>query len=138
MVLALYLGLLALLALFTAYTRNYQRTVVDLDQALQANGRVVPPAQGMRTILVVALWPSAVAVGLAFLAWWKAVALVVGSFVLLTPVLGSLTPRPMSAHFLVRLQAHLRRRLADDDEDRAELERISGELARLISRPPSA
>jgi hypothetical protein len=138
MVLTLYLGLLALLALFTAYTRNYQRTAVELDQSLGAGGRLIPPAQTVRTMLVVGLWPLSLLLGLAFIAWWKAVGLVVGSYVLLTPVLGSFTPRPMSAHFLVGLQGYLDWRRAAAPEDRAELERISGELARLISRTPSA
>jgi ABC-type transport system involved in cytochrome bd biosynthesis fused ATPase/permease subunit len=133
MTLVLYLGLLALLALLTAYTRNYQRTVVDLDQSLDAGGRLIPPMQPIRTMLVAGLWPLALLIGLAFIAWWKAVVLVVGSFVLLTPVLGSFTPRPMSRHFLNRVEDHLRRRIAEHPAERADLERLARQLERKIS-----
>ena len=137
MVLLLYLVLLGSIAVFTAYTRNYQRTVIEVDRALDAGGRLVPPSQVVRTMIVASLWPAAFLIGLAFVAWWKAVAMVVGSYVLLTPLLGSFTPRPMSGHFLSRLRLHLGQRIDTALEDRAELERIDRDLARLISRPPS-
>lgn len=138
MLLVLYLALLVLLALFTAYTRNYQRTVVDLDQALDAGGRVVPPLQVLRTVLIVVLWPAAFILGLLFVSWWKSVMLVVGSFVLLTPVMGSFTPRAMSPHFLKRVRDHVQRRLAEGRDDPAELRRIAGRLEAMLSTPPSA
>lgn len=138
MLLVLYLGLLALLALLTAYTRNYQRTIVELDQALQAAGRLVPPLQVLRTILIVTLWPAAFILGVLFVAWWKAVVLVVGSFLLLTPVMGSFTPRPMSPHFLRRLRGDVERRIADGPGDPVELRRIADRIAEMLEAPPSA
>lgn len=137
MVLVLYLGLLALLALLTAYTRNYQRTVVELDRALDAGGRLTSPMQTLRTVVVATAWPGAILVGLGFVGWWKAVALVVGAFALLTPLLGSFTPRPGSDHFLDRLEAELRRRMErEPPAERAELERIARGLAERLSRAP--
>jgi hypothetical protein len=132
MVFVLFLGLLVLLALLTAYTRNYQRTVLDLDQALESGGRVVPRLQTARTIAVALGWPLVLGIGLMFVAWWKAVALVVGSFLLMVPVIGSLTPRPSSRHFVERIRADLERRLALGDPD-PELRRLSFELEQRIS-----
>lgn len=133
MVLVLFLGLLVLLALLTAYTRNYQRTVVDLDQALGSGGRIVPRLQVARTIAVAMAWPLGLVIGLMFIAWWKVVALVLASFVLLVPVMGSLTPRPSSRHFVARIRGDLWRRIARGDPDPAELDRLASELDRRLS-----
>lgn len=138
MLLALYLGLLALIALLTAYTRNYQRTVVELDQELQADGRLVSPLQVVRTLLIVILWPAAFVFGLLFVAWWKAVALVVGAFLVLTPVMGSFTPRPRSEHFLKRVRDDVERRIAEEPGDPVELRRLAQGLAEKLDAPPSA
>lgn len=133
MVLVLYIGMLVLLALLTAYTRNFQRTVVDLDQALASGGRIVPRLQAVRTLAVVVGWPLGLAIGLMFIAWWKAVALVVVSFLLLVPVMGSLTPRPTSRHFVERIRRDLERRIARGHNDPEELRRLSAELDRRLS-----
>lgn len=130
--LILYLLLLAALAAFTAHTRSFQRTVVMLDEAVgsAAGVAITPRAQGLATAMVLVLWPLALGLGLLFVAWWKAVALVVGAFVLLVPVLGSLTPRPMSEPHLRRIRADLARRIADGGPEaphlRAVLERLDG------------
>lgn len=109
----LWLFLLALggLAALTAYTRNFQRTVVALAERAdeEALGIVTPRWQWARTGLVVTLWPLAFLFGLAFIGWWKVVALVVGAFLLLVPLAGSFTPRPMAPHYLAMIRRHLLR-----------------------------
>jgi hypothetical protein len=131
--LALYLLLLGALALFTAYTRNFQRTIValgaELDRGLGAS--VAPQAQTWRTLAVLLAWPLAAGVALLFVTWWKAVALVVGAFLLLVPVLGALTPRAVSAHYLGRIRADLERRRAAGGADAERLGRILRHLDRL-------
>ena len=111
--LLLYLILLGALALLTAYTRNFQRTVVELGSQLdeRAAVRLMPGGQRFRTMAVLAGWPVAVGLGMLFVAWWKAVALVVAAFALLVPLLGAFTPRPGSAHYIARLRDDLRRRI---------------------------
>jgi hypothetical protein len=117
--LVLYLLLLGAVALLTAYTRNFQRTVVTLAAELDsAHGPVLTPRrQLLRTLAVLLAWPAAFGIGLVFFAWWKATALVVGAFLLLVPALGTLTPRALSAHYLDALRADLARRLAAGGED---------------------
>jgi hypothetical protein len=83
---------------------------------------------------VAASWPVAFGIGLLFIAWWKAVALVVGSFLLLVPVLGSLTPRSMSLHYLRRIRADLEHRIATGEGDREQLRGVRKRLDELISR----
>jgi len=134
--LLLYLLLLGALALLTAYTRNFQRTIVALGSTLDqgAGAAVTPRRQLLRTLAVAASWPLAFGLGLLFIAWWKAVALVVGSFVLLVPVLGSLTPRSMSAHYLRRIRADLEHRLASGEGDREQLRTALEHLDGMITR----
>lgn len=134
--LLLYLLLLGALALLTAYTRNFQRTIVTLGSALDqgAGSAVTPRRQLLRTAAVAASWPAAFGIGLLFIAWWKAVALVVGSFLLLVPVLGSLTPRAMSPHYLQRIRTDLEHRIASGEGDREQLRTILERLDGVISR----
>jgi hypothetical protein len=131
--LVLYLLLLGGVALFTAYTRNFQRTVVTLAGELGGTQGplVTPRRQLLRTLAVLLVWPAAVGVGIAFFAWWKAIGLVVAAFLLLVPALGALTPRAMSAHYLEAIRADLEQRLAAGGTDAAELRQI---LARLAQR----
>ena len=134
--LVLYVLMLAAIALFTAYTRNFQRTVVALVTELgSASGPLVTPrAQQLRTLAVLLVWPAAVGVGIAFFAWWKAMALVVGAFLILVPGLGALTPRAMSAHYLEAIRSDLERRLAAGAADAAELRQILARLERRGAR----
>lgn len=130
--LVLYILVLAALAWFTAYTRNFQRTVVSLGGADEAGGaRLMPARQRLRTMAVLAAWPSAIALGLLFVAWWKAVALVVGAFLVLVPLLGSFTPRAGSAPYVRQIRADLARRIADGGRDTLELRQILERLDRL-------
>jgi hypothetical protein len=137
--LVLYILLLGALALFTAYTRNFQRTIVaigtGLDSALAA--AAAPRVQHLRTLAVLLAWPAAVGLGMLFVAWWKAVALVVGAFLVLVPVLGALTPSAMSAHYVRAIRADLERRLAQGGPDALQLRPLLEHLDRL-SGPPSA
>lgn len=134
--LLLYLVLLGALAAFTAYTRNFQRTIVALGSELQhgAGTAVTPRWQLLRTLAVAASWPVAFGIGLLFIAWWKAVALVVGAFLLLVPVLGSFTPRSMSPHYLFRIRTELEHRLAAGEGDREQLEGALERLDGMITR----
>jgi len=133
-----YLLLLAVLALFTAYTRNFQRSVVTLGDRIDptAGAQLMPEGQRLRTMALLAAWPGAIGLGMLFVAWWKAVALVVGAFVVLVPLLGALTPRPGSAHYVVRIRDDLRDRIAKGGRDARDLRRL---LERLegISGPPT-
>jgi hypothetical protein len=137
--LVLYVLLLGALALFTAYTRNFQRTIValgaELDSGLGAS--VAPQAQNWRTLAVLLAWPAATGVALLFVTWWKAVALVVGAFILLVPALGTLTPRAVSAHYVRRIRADLERRRAAGGADAEQLGRVLRQLDRLTG-PRSA
>jgi hypothetical protein len=127
--LLLYLLLLAALALVTAYTRNFQRTLVAVGGEIEDGAApLTPRAQWLRTALLVFGWPAAFGLGVTFIAWWKTVALVVGAFALLVPVLGSLTPRSGSAHYLGRIKADLARRIAAQPRDAARLRQA---LARI-------
>jgi hypothetical protein len=132
--LVLYLLLLAALALVTAYTRNFQRTLVAVGGEIEDGpATLTPRAQWLRTGAIVLGWPAAFALGVVFIAWWKTVALVVGAFALLVPVLGSLTPRSGSTHYLDRIKADLARRISARPRDAARLRQV---LARVeqISR----
>jgi hypothetical protein len=133
--LVLYILVLAALAWFTAYTRNFQRTVVTLGGAADAAGgaRLIPARQRFRTMAVLAAWPGAVALGLLFVAWWKAVALAVGAFLVLVPVIGSFTPRAGSAHYVRQIRADLERRIARGGRDAPELREILERLDRLTT-----
>ena len=131
--LVLYLLLLGALALFTAYTRNFQRTLVALEGEVEAGAgaHLVPQAQRMRTIGLLAGWPIALGLGVLFVTWWKAVALVLGAFALLVPVLGVLTPRPRSDHYVARIRADLRRRVARGGRDAGQLSELLDRLDRI-------
>ena len=134
--LALYVVLLGAIAAFTAYTRNFQRTVVALAAALgSSHGALLTPrAQLLRTFALLLAWPAALGLGMAFIAWWKAMALVVGAFLLLVPTLGALTPRAMSTHYLAAIRADLARRLAAGSADDAALREVLAGLDRLSAR----
>ena len=136
--LALYAAALGALALFTAYTRNFQGTVAGIARRCAADAAdvVAPRAQGLRTLALVALWPAALFLGLAFFQWWKAVLLPVVAFTLLVPLLGALlTPRAMSGHYVAAIRADLEQRLACG---RGDAERLRGVLRALdrLDRPP--
>ena len=128
--LVLYLLLLAALALLTAYTRNFQRTILTLAGEVEgvSSALLTPRGQWLLTGLLLLGWPAVLALGFAFIAWWKTVALVVGAFVVLVPALGSLTPRAMAAHYQERIRAEVQRRIAHGGRDAADLRRV---LARL-------
>ena len=136
--LVLYILLLGALALFTAYTRNFQRTIVGIGAGLDSSegAALAPRVQILRTVGLLLAWPAALGLGMLFIAWWKAVALVVGAFLLLVPVLGALTPRAMSAHYVLRLRADVARRLAAGAPDAERLRRLLRHLDGL-SAPPS-
>jgi len=120
--LILYILLLGLLAALTAYTRNFQSTVIELGQQITVAGASLSPwHQSLRTVALVIAWPAAIGLGMLFVAWWKAVALVVGAFVLLVPVIGSFTPRPLSRHYRNSIRADLERRIARGGRDAAML-----------------
>jgi len=136
--LVLYVLLLGALALFTAYTRNFQRTIVSLGAGLDSGeGAVLAPrVQLLRTLGMLLGWPAALGFGMLFIAWWKAAALVVGAFLLLVPVLGALTPRAMSAHYVQRLRADVARRVAAGAPDADRLRRLLQHLDGLSVPPP--
>lgn len=136
MLLVLYVLLLGALAALTAYTRNFQRTLVALGDALGSAGGalVMPREQWLRTAAVVLGWPAALGLGLLFIAWWKAVALVLAAFVLLVPLLGSFTPRASSRHYLDRIRADLARRIAAGGRDAGKLREIARRLDELEPR----
>jgi hypothetical protein len=135
--LILYLALLAALAAFTAYTRNFQRTVVTLGNQVDATltTRLIPRAQWLRTVAVLLGWAAALGLGAAFIAWWKAVALVVGAFIVLVPVIGSLTPRAMAPHYVAQIRADLQRRVAQGGADAPQLRRVLTHLDQLGAPP---
>jgi hypothetical protein len=147
--LLLYILLLGMLAAFTAYARHLQSTVITLEQQIPgAAGRIATPGQQtLRTLTLVLGWPAALGIGMLFIAWWKAAALVAGAFLLLVPVIGSLMPRPMSAYYLDRIRSDLEQRVAqgarDGSRDAPQLERILEQLEAISPRraarnpPPS-
>ena len=136
--LLLYLFLLGALALFTAYTRNFQRTLVELGSRIgeSASAGLMPLGQRL-TMALLAGWPVALGFGMLFVAWWKAVALAVGAFLILVPVLGALTPRPGSRHYLDRIRADLQARIAKGGGDVNELAQILARLDELSQTPPT-
>ena len=139
--LALYAVALGALALFTAYTRNFQGTVLEVARRtdVAASDQVAPRAQNRRTLALIALWPAALFVGLIFFQWWKAVLLVVVAFVLLVPLLGALlTPPAMSGHYVLRIRADLERRLERGEGDAARLRGVLRTLDRLSSSSSSS
>jgi hypothetical protein len=136
--LVVYVLLLGALALFTAYVRNFQHTIVAFGSRLDdmAGAQLLSRGQRLRTVGVLAGWPLAVGIGMLFVAWWKAVALVVGAFLILVPALGVLTPRPGSRHYVARIRDDLRRRINGGGRDVAELRGILERLDELTG-PPS-
>lgn len=137
--LLLYLVLLGGLALFTAYTRNFQRTVVELGSKVDAtaSGRLMTRGQRLRTIGLLAGWPLAIGFGMLFVAWWKAMIMVVGAFLILVPLLGALTPRAESEHYLVRIRGDLRQRIAHGGRDAEELRRLLERIDQITASPPT-
>ena len=133
--LALYLLLLGALALLTAYTRNFQSTIVALSSHLDpaAGAHLVPNAQRLRTMALLAGWLAAVGLGVLFVSWWKAMALVLGAFLLLVPALGALTPRPQSDHYVARIRTDLRRRIARGGRDVGQLRELLDRLDRITA-----
>jgi hypothetical protein len=128
----------SLVLAFTAYARHLQSTVITLEQQIPgAAGRIATPGQQtLRTLTLVLGWPAALGIGMLFVAWWKAAALVAGAFLLLVPVIGSLMPRPMSAHYLDRIRADLEQRLSRGGHDAAPLRRIIERLDALSADRP--
>jgi hypothetical protein len=137
--LLLYLLLLGALALFTAYTRNFQRTIVDLGSKLDETAaiRLMSGGQRFRTMALLAGWPVAIGLGMLFVAWWKAMALVAAAFALLVPLLGAFTPRPGSRHYVARLRDDLRRRIGHGGRDIEELRQILERLDEISRNPPT-
>jgi hypothetical protein len=136
LMLVVYVLLLGALALYTAYVRNFQHTIVAFASRLDdlAGAHLMSRGQRLRTVAVLAGWPLAVGIGMLFVAWWKAVALVVGAFLILVPTLGVLTPRPESPHYVTRIRGDLRRRIASGGRDVAELRGILEGLDRITRR----
>jgi hypothetical protein len=134
-----YLLLLGALALFTAYTRNFQRTLVELGNRVDesAAAGLIPYGQRLRTVALLAGWPVALGLGMLFVAWWKAVGLVVGAFLILVPVLGALTPRPESRHYIDQIRSDLQARVAHGGRDVKELARILERLDEISQTPPT-
>jgi hypothetical protein len=134
-----YLVLLGALALFTAYTRNFQRTIVELGSRVDATapGRLMPHGQRLRTMALLAGWPLAIGVGMLFVAWWKAVALVVAAFLILVPLLGTLTPRAESEHYVARIKDDLRHRIAHGGRDVDELRRLLERIDQITGPEPT-
>lgn len=135
----LFLLLLGALALLTAYTRNFQRTVVALEShfGAGAGAHLMPEAQRLRTMALLAGWLAAVGLGVLFVSWWKAMALVLGAFLLLVPVLGALTPRPESDHYVARIRADLRRRVARGGRDAGQLRELLDGLDQITATGPT-
>jgi len=130
---AVFILAVAALAMATAYTRNFQRTIVELQTELgeSAFAGLTPRAQWLRTGLVAAGWPVLMGAGILFVAWWKAVALVVGGFLLLVPLLGSFTPRAGAPHYIEAIQRDLARRIGSGGKDAAALRRLGAALEAL-------
>jgi hypothetical protein len=137
--LLLYILLLGLLAAFTAYTRHFQSTVIAIEQQIPGGPGIVatPKQQTMRTALLVLGWPAALGIGMLFIAWWKAAALVVGAFLLLVPLIGSFLPRPTSAHYVNRIRADLERRVALGGRDAGQLRHILAQLDQITRQGPT-
>jgi hypothetical protein len=137
--LLLYLVLLGSLALFTAYTRNFQRTIVELGGKVDAtaSGRLMTRGQRLRTMALLAGWPLAIGFGMLFVAWWKAMTLAVGAFLILVPLLGAFTPRAESKHYVVRIRDDLRDRIARGGRDADELRRLLERIDRITPGQPT-
>jgi hypothetical protein len=133
MAFALYILAIGALALVTAYARNFQRTIVDLQAELgtSAFANLTPRAQWARTAVIAAGWPVIMGVGMLFVAWWKAVALVVGGFLLLVPLLGSFMPRAGTPHYVEAIQRDLARRIGTGAKDAEALRRLGAALEAL-------
>jgi hypothetical protein len=135
--LLLYLLLLGLLAMLTAYTRNVQSTLITLGQQIAAPGALpTPRRQALRTMVLVLAWPAAMGFGMLFIAWWKAAALMVAAFLLLVPAIGSFLPRPMSVYYLDQIRSDLEQRVARGGPDAAQLRRILAQSDALSRRGP--
>jgi hypothetical protein len=76
-------------------------------------------------------WPAVLGIGMLFVAWWKAAALVVGAFLLLVPAIGSLMPRPMSAPYVERIRSDLAQRVARCGRDGR---RAAPQLKRILEQ----
>ena len=132
--LLLYILLLGMLAAFTAYVRHLQSTVITLEQQIPGAAGILatPRQQALCTLGLVLGWPAVLGIGMLFVAWWKAAALVAGAFLLLVPAIGSLMPRPMSAHYVERIRSDLAQRVArcvrDGGRDAPQLKRILEQL----------
>ena len=141
--LLLYILLLGLLAAFTAYGRHLQSTVITLEQQIPGAAGIIatPRQQALRTLGLVLGWPAVLGIGMLFVAWWKAAALVAGAFLLLVPLIGSFMPRPMSAHYVDRIRADLEQRMArcakDGGRDAPQLERILAQIDAITSQRAS-
>lgn len=133
---ALFILGIAVVALATAYTRNFQRTIVELQAQLgeSALAGLTPRAQWARTALVATGWPVLMGAGLLFVAWWKAVAMVVGGLLLLVPLLGSFMPRAGAPHYIDAIQRDLARRIGGGAKDAGALRRLGAQLEALKER----
>lgn len=136
--LLLYFVVLGALSLFTAYTRNFQRTIVELGSKVGAteSGRLMTRGQRLRTMALLAGWPLAIGFGMLFVAWWKAMSLAVGAFLILVPLLGAFTPRADSEHYVVRIRDDLRQRIARGGRDAGELRQLLEQVDRITARRP--
>ena len=109
-----------IVALFSAYTKNMQQTMLRLGRMLFDNGN--PPGTGVQDaltpnwqtrnniIMIVGLGVFAI-VCFYFLVWYFAIALFLLTFFVLIPVVSVLLmPRPLSWHYIRKIQADLQRR----------------------------
>ena len=79
---------------------------------------------------LVAAWPIAIGLGMLFVTWWRRWRWW-WAFALLVPLLGALTPRPESRHYVVRIGEDLRGRIARGGRDAEELRRLLERLDRI-------
>lgn len=132
-----WLGFVALLvttALLTGYTRNYQASIVLLSRHTGEydGGLLTPPTQHIRIGLTLLLWLTSFMFGFAYIQFYKTVAAIAASFVLGVPLTASFTPRKGSAHFVIRLRAFLRARLANGfGGDQVKRRKVEAVLAKL-------
>lgn len=116
-------GWAALVAAFTAYTSNVQRTTQELgrriatvpENAANMQTVITPSWQTRNNLIMFALFPIYLGICFFILNWYLAIAAFTATHLIAMPIISFLIPRPMSPFIVSRIYRALEKRGADHE-----------------------
>jgi hypothetical protein len=144
----IFIILTAFFILLCAYTFQFQRAIMEISLKLSCKREekdvftlqdiITPKSQFARNIFIYVLLSGIFVLGTTLFSWYWAVALLVFSLCIISPLLGHFMPQPDNPYYLHKIIKNLEKCLLDSRSEGSKEAQIRNILAKLKTlNPPS-